>query len=354
LLLEAQPGLSPLTLKERLIRTAESSLELAGMEYSNVVDDYPTRVDFPNLDPRYDVGSGFGLVDAVEAAGLESPTDVRFPPRGSTEPSWVTTNIQLASEPAVDGVANTIRVTVENAGDALATGVRVSVGTQVFGTGINHFEQVGVQVVDIPAGTEIVLDFPWLPRSGHRCAIATIDYALDSDLSNNRAQRNLYVVSTASPAEFAFDVGNPLVVPAFIQLEAHSDNPNWLCELDTASVALDPFTDCPVRVSGRIEPNLPGNSDPPDADGRALIGGVSIRGVDDTFGEATCHVYAFTVRCDVDIDGDVDRDDVAEIFDRRNTAASFGDPRDPNGDGIIDVNDARRCVVRCTNPRCAP
>ncbi len=57
--------------------------------------------------------------------------------------------------------------------------------------------------------------------------------------------------------------------------------------------------------------------------------------------------------CDIDTDGDVDRDDINAIFSARGTAASPGDPRDINGDGVITINDGRLCVLQCTLPRCA-
>ncbi len=66
-------------------------------------------------------------------------------------------------------------------------------------------------------------------------------------------------------------------------------------------------------------------------------------------------IEGLLVVCDVDGDGDVDRFDISAIFAARNTQASGpDDPRDANGDGIISVNDARECVLECTNPRCAP
>ena len=58
--------------------------------------------------------------------------------------------------------------------------------------------------------------------------------------------------------------------------------------------------------------------------------------------------------CDQDGDGDVDRNDISIISAARNTAAAAGDPRDIDGSGVIDVNDARQCAVQCTRSRCAP
>lgn len=60
------------------------------------------------------------------------------------------------------------------------------------------------------------------------------------------------------------------------------------------------------------------------------------------------------VPCDIDSDGDVDRNDISLILDTRNTAASgTDDPRDRDGDGMITVLDARKCALECTLPRCA-
>ncbi|RMH34417.1 MAG: DUF11 domain-containing protein, partial [Nitrospirae bacterium] len=57
--------------------------------------------------------------------------------------------------------------------------------------------------------------------------------------------------------------------------------------------------------------------------------------------------------CDVDADGDIDRNDITQIFAARGTPAAPGDPRDANGDGLITINDGRACVLQCTLPGCA-
>jgi predicted secreted protein len=58
--------------------------------------------------------------------------------------------------------------------------------------------------------------------------------------------------------------------------------------------------------------------------------------------------------CDVDGNGVVDMTDIRAISLARNQPALPGDPRDYDGDGVITVNDARQCVLLCTNARCAP
>lgn len=57
---------------------------------------------------------------------------------------------------------------------------------------------------------------------------------------------------------------------------------------------------------------------------------------------------------DIDLDGDVDRNDLILILASRNTVANGpNDLRDLNGDRRIDVLDARILVTRCTRSRCA-
>ena len=60
------------------------------------------------------------------------------------------------------------------------------------------------------------------------------------------------------------------------------------------------------------------------------------------------------LRCDVNLDGFVDRSDIRLISIARNQPAVPGDPRDTDGDGTITISDARQCVQVCTLPRCAP
>lgn len=60
------------------------------------------------------------------------------------------------------------------------------------------------------------------------------------------------------------------------------------------------------------------------------------------------------VRFDVDGDGDIDQNDVSLITAARNTPATAGyDRRDVNGDGVIDVLDARQATLACSRLRCA-
>jgi hypothetical protein len=58
--------------------------------------------------------------------------------------------------------------------------------------------------------------------------------------------------------------------------------------------------------------------------------------------------------CDVNLDGDVDRNDIGLIAAARNQPASGpDDPRDADGDGVITILDARSCMRHCDLARCA-
>lgn len=58
--------------------------------------------------------------------------------------------------------------------------------------------------------------------------------------------------------------------------------------------------------------------------------------------------------CDIFSRGKIDIGDIRMISASLNSLATINDPRDADRDGRITVNDARFCVVRCTNPNCAP
>lgn len=57
--------------------------------------------------------------------------------------------------------------------------------------------------------------------------------------------------------------------------------------------------------------------------------------------------------CDVDLDGDIDKLDLALISKARGQQAGPNDPRDANGDGLITPADVKICIPLCTRASCA-
>lgn len=64
-------------------------------------------------------------------------------------------------------------------------------------------------------------------------------------------------------------------------------------------------------------------------------------------------VVSLKLIIDLDGDGDVDKNDVQLVTNARGVTPSAFDQRDVNGDGIINVNDARALTLQCTRPGCA-
>jgi len=58
-------------------------------------------------------------------------------------------------------------------------------------------------------------------------------------------------------------------------------------------------------------------------------------------------------KCDLDGDGDIDKLDISAITALRNKPASANPKADADGNGIININDGRACVLQCTRPNCA-
>jgi hypothetical protein len=59
------------------------------------------------------------------------------------------------------------------------------------------------------------------------------------------------------------------------------------------------------------------------------------------------------IMCDANTDSAVNILDIRIIGAHRNTPALSGDPLDIDGNGVINRNDARKCVLECDNARCA-
>lgn len=62
---------------------------------------------------------------------------------------------------------------------------------------------------------------------------------------------------------------------------------------------------------------------------------------------------AAVAKCDIDGDGDIDKLDISAITALRNKPASANPKADADSNGIININDARACTLKCTRASCA-
>ena len=69
--------------------------------------------------------------------------------------------------------------------------------------------------------------------------------------------------------------------------------------------------------------------------------------------QRTTIVYRPQLVCDVTGDDKVNLFDIALISSLAGTTAGPGSPFDPDGNGLINVLDARACVLKCSKPGCA-
>ncbi|MHA2282690.1 MAG: S8 family serine peptidase, partial [Promethearchaeota archaeon] len=232
LLLDMRSDLPPGAMKDLLRRSAfETPAHTAA------------GASFPAVDPVYNVNWGRGLLDMFEAGELldNGISDLSFTDCTGPHPAYPdnrrcllsggkpsyanNVDIQLATDPPVQGVPNTINIRIENRGTATAEKIVVSVGVKDFAAGVLEFYDVGSkEVAMLGPMTTTVVSFPWTPSaSNHQCIQASIDYGFDTDFSNNLTQRNVAPVAASSPAVANFRVENPLNEKADIILELRLD-----------------------------------------------------------------------------------------------------------------------------------
>jgi len=232
LLIDMRPDVPPGAIKDILKRTAFQTPQHVAAGAS-----------FPAVDAVYNVNWGWGLIDLYTAgtqldAGV---ADVSFTDCTGPHPDYPTSrrcllsggkpsyannvDIQLATDPPVQEVANTITVSVENRSGIAAQNVVVCVGVKDFGVGVQEFYDVGCKEIgNIGPGAGGLVQIPWTPTaSSHQCIQASIDYGLDTDFTNNLTQRNVSPVPGASPSKASFRVENPLQEQAEIILQMKLD-----------------------------------------------------------------------------------------------------------------------------------
>jgi Subtilase family len=283
LLIERVPTLTPEAVKELLRSSADSSRNSAPFDASTAV---------------WQKDLGWGLVNVSGALALSNSrrTNVKFPSCDSPStsgngnpcslaggaPFWLNTTDITSANPPQPGVANTVRVMVQNTGSFPAR-VRVHFGNYPFGTGATQFHDLGTREVDVPPGQSVPVEVPWTPSArDHECIQVSLAYGEDIDFSDNLTQRNFEV----KPSLFDVRVENSFGVPARFEVVATTQRKGWACVADQPGFDLDPHG-CARKVQVAFEApagTKEGDSArcdvavyaTPKGGERTLVGGVSL------------------------------------------------------------------------------
>lgn len=187
LILQAEPILRPLEVKQRIIDSAE---------------------DFG--EPGWDVEWGHGLVDGYNAVnniaggrgGPCTPTDLRA------------ASIAAENPHIVAGIPNALLASVCNDGPADAGPFRVRLSSYLLSDSSGNYPVCTVEVPGLGAGDCTHVRCDWTPRvSGtgvvHACVKAEVVYSCDTDSSNHYIQANLSIETSNTTSEFAMQAVNP-------------------------------------------------------------------------------------------------------------------------------------------------
>ncbi len=198
LILQANPGMDPLSVKELIQNTAE---------------DYGA--------PGWDIEYGHGIINgfaAVDHVITSLQTDVAFNDYCGNpgNPSWWLSSDVVPQNPSIiESTPNGVTVTIYNNGSTTAANVKVRVGIYDFSNSTADFDICTHTIASLPPGP-YTFTCPWTPEADnlfppvvHACLKAYIIYPSDTDPSNNCAQRNVNIQQTHSPALFHMKVVNP-------------------------------------------------------------------------------------------------------------------------------------------------
>jgi hypothetical protein len=133
---------------------------------------------------------------------------------------------------------------IQNSGQDDAT-VLVNFGVYEYAAGNRQFHHIGTVQQFIKANSTVPVDQLWQPlAANHQCIQVSIQYAFDSDFTNNVTQRNLEV----SPSRYKVRIENPFMVPAQMEIRPQSSREGWVCTVSERSFVLEPFEGCPRTI----------------------------------------------------------------------------------------------------------
>lgn len=251
LLVQANPGMAPLSIKQLIINTAE--------------DKGPVG---------YDNGWGHGLINgfgAVNTVVIGAKTDLKFDVychRPGAPAWWESPDLYAGAglEVVTEGVPTTVTAIVTNQGPLAASNFLVRIGYYQFGSGQGDYHIATVPVVGpLASGATLPIVVNWTPNilgpavgDVHACLKAEIIYALDANYVNNCAQHNIDVSDGFSGSSFQLQVVNPLAEPLVVEIvnDFRDDGvgaPNWVFSQSRSFFEMGAF-DGPQNVEFSLRP----------------------------------------------------------------------------------------------------
>jgi hypothetical protein len=204
----------------------------------------------------------------------------------------------------------------------------------------------------LPAGNlakiwlqELQVAFAPTPAADLPCGIRVVGITLTpenalNDLSLNQTSHT--VTATVTELTSQGPIARPGLQVTFTVLSGPNSGASGTCSVDPSCV-----TDSDGQVSFTYS-----------SDGTVGIDKIEAC-IIDPLGQEVCsnlvekEWIATGGSCDVDGDGDIDKLDLREISSSRGQTPTVGDPRDANGDGVIDIRDTKICITQCTLLGCA-
>jgi uncharacterized repeat protein (TIGR01451 family) len=287
---------------------------------------------------------------------------------------------KIVNDPAVASLANALfTIVVRNNGPNDATNIQIK---DIMTSGLEYKSSVpsqgsydpvtGIWVVGtIPSGTYTFMEVTAqvitnLNNAQTNMASVYSVTEFDPDSNNNSSVVTLSlagitITKKTNGIRYNTPNGPNLVI----------DRPvNWTYEVtNTGTVILKDVKviDTNNKVSGDVTVCTIGTLDPGQAATPCSMSGTVLHGLyantgtvsgkkdnEDIVTASDTNYYTGVVVCDVNGDGKIDRTDINLIFAARDQLVGPGDPRDLDHDGIISINDARGCVLRCTKAKCEP
>ncbi|ANM29732.1 hypothetical protein ABI59_09310 [Acidobacteria bacterium Mor1] len=231
-LIQAAPSIRPLSIRQLLLDTAE---------------------DFGPAD--WDIAWGQGSADCFAAMDqlMTTPgTDLRFEVylgRAGEPTWWRSPNVYPVDPTVEEGEPNQIRAEVWNDGPNPVSDYSVRIGVYNFSNSDADYFVCEVSPGLLAPGGRTTVTCPYRPRvSGsppgtvHACMKAEIVYSLDTDFGNNRAQHNVNIRQTASPARFRMEVVNPtdsVVTTVLTPTPKCGEGPSNCCDARTTPGCTD-------------------------------------------------------------------------------------------------------------------